>query len=280
MDSDPQSYLASMDDSVHADCRAREENLTEANRQWAEAVRDWAGKQTHSHRYCACAEGGGCLAACTWSDCQLLSLLVSAPDAPSALRQLAEAKAEIAEDAAELDAITQTLHDERNRVEDARREVADGQALLTLARDEVARLKWDYQKAQKEVKRLAENLSVMVNRAAAAEAQLAAKDAEIERLRAALEGIEWSGKWAAAPYTMGGPTPYYLPACPICKGIHPDANWKNEINASAVATAVGHKPNCIFAALAETATPEHTTCVPDYQNGVCSVCGLPAGEPS
>lgn len=62
-------------------------------------------------------------------------------------------------------------------------------------------------------------------------------EAVLALVRPFLQGLEWSGRVAEAPYYMGGPTPGYLPGCPTCHGLREPNSGFNE-------SAVGHRPTC------------------------------------
>lgn len=64
-----------------------------------------------------------------------------------------------------------------------------------------------------------------------------------ENLKSLLRRLEWSGSVAEQPYYMGGPTPGYARACPLCGGIDPSDPKKNGF----IESAHGHKPGCELA---------------------------------
>lgn len=72
------------------------------------------------------------------------------------------------------------------------------------------------------------------------ETRATAAEQRVAKLQNTLTRLEWSGKVAKAPYSMGGPTSGYLPCCPVCRGINPEARWKGEF----IASAVGHRELC------------------------------------
>lgn len=67
---------------------------------------------------------------------------------------------------------------------------------------------------------------------------------EAKQLRDTLNSIEWSATTEGAPYgSMYHNTPGpKIPTCPVCRGIHPEKGAREF-----TATALGHRPTCIFA---------------------------------
>lgn len=65
----------------------------------------------------------------------------------------------------------------------------------------------------------------------------------MSKLLKLLRDLEWSAEADCAPYSMGGDSPYSLPACPKCGGVKPVSNAEAEFTKE----AIGHKKNCILA---------------------------------
>lgn len=94
--------------------------------------------------------------------------------------------------------------------------------------------------AEKERHELSVQMVVARRQRDSAEARATAAEQQVAQLQNTLTRLEWSGKVARAPYSMGGPTSGYLSCCPVCRGINPESRWKGEF----IASAVGHRELC------------------------------------